>query len=188
MSSPRGARRWRARKQADTWGGLDPDTRPFFHALVDEYDASRHRRPRAARPARSAGRRARPRRTRRSAAFLVEEYAPRRRRARPGRARALRALRAGLQRHRARPRRDLRLGLGRAAPHRARDARRSPSASCPAQPSTTVIEHLETDPTRAIEGVDEFQRWNQDLHRPHDRRAQRHALRHPRAGAARARR
>src|SRR6478672_8593463 len=26
-------------KQADTWGGLDPDTRPFFHALVDEYDA-----------------------------------------------------------------------------------------------------------------------------------------------------
>jgi uncharacterized protein (DUF885 family) len=27
-------------KQADTWGGLDPDTQPFFHALVDEYDAS----------------------------------------------------------------------------------------------------------------------------------------------------
>ena len=26
-----------------------------------------------------------------------------------------------------------------------------------------VIEHLETDPTRAIEGVDEFRRWNQDL-------------------------
>ena len=27
----------------------------------------------------------------------------------------------------------------------------------------TVIEHLETDPARAIEGVDEFRRWNQDL-------------------------
>src|SRR6478672_11434153 len=27
-------------KQADTWGGLDTTTRPFFHALVDEYDAS----------------------------------------------------------------------------------------------------------------------------------------------------
>ena len=27
----------------------------------------------------------------------------------------------------------------------------------------TVIEHLETDPARAIEGVDAFQRWNQEL-------------------------
>ncbi len=27
-------------KQADTWGGVDPSTRPFFHTLVDEYDAS----------------------------------------------------------------------------------------------------------------------------------------------------
>src|SRR6185312_789493 len=27
-------------KQADTWGGLDPATRPFFLTLVDEYDAS----------------------------------------------------------------------------------------------------------------------------------------------------
>jgi uncharacterized protein (DUF885 family) len=26
-----------------------------------------------------------------------------------------------------------------------------------------VFEHLESDPTRAIEGVDEFQRWNQEL-------------------------
>jgi uncharacterized protein (DUF885 family) len=26
-----------------------------------------------------------------------------------------------------------------------------------------VIEHLETDPNRAMEGVDEFQRWNQNL-------------------------
>ena len=27
-------------KQADTWGGQDPGTRPFFLTLVDEYDAA----------------------------------------------------------------------------------------------------------------------------------------------------
>ena len=27
-------------QQADTWGGLDASTRPFFQALVDEYDAA----------------------------------------------------------------------------------------------------------------------------------------------------
>ena len=47
-----------------------------------------------------------------------------------------------------------------------------------------MIEHLETDPTRAIEGVDEFQRWNQELIDTHDRRAQRHALRHRRAACS----
>ena len=48
-----------------------------------------------------------------------------------------------------------------------------------------VIDHLDHDPNRSIEGVDEFQRWNQDADRHDDRRARRHALRHPRAGAAR---
>ena len=61
----------------------------------------------------------------------------------------------------------------------------SPNASIPGADVDAVIEHLETDPTRAIEGVDEFQRWNQELLDTHRRRAQRRALRHPRAGAAR---
>jgi len=66
-------------KQADTWGGQDPGTRPFFLTLVDEYDASG--------PQRQAGDRAFRDRleqlaTRATAAyaalgrFLVEEYAP----------------------------------------------------------------------------------------------------------------
>jgi uncharacterized protein (DUF885 family) len=33
----------------------------------------------------------------------------------------------------------------------------------PGEPLPAVIEHLDRDPTRAIDGVDEFQRWNQDL-------------------------
>ena len=43
-----------------------------------------------------------------------------------------------------------------------------------------VIEHLETDPTRAIEGVDEFRRWNQELLDTTVAELERHALRHPR--------
>jgi uncharacterized protein (DUF885 family) len=33
----------------------------------------------------------------------------------------------------------------------------------PGESVTTVIEHLDRDPTRSIEGVDEFRRWNQEL-------------------------
>jgi len=33
----------------------------------------------------------------------------------------------------------------------------------PGEPVARVIEHLDADPTRSIEGVDEFRRWNQDL-------------------------
>ena len=40
-----------------------------------------------------------------------------------------------------------------------------------------------TTRTRTIEGVDEFQQWNQELIDHDDRRAQRHALRHRRAAA-----
>ena len=96
-------------------------TPPFFLALVDEYDASRpRRRPRSA----TGSRRSATRATEAYASlgrFLVEEYAPHASERDPVGPRALRAVRAGLQRHRARPRRDLRVGMGRAAPHRARD-------------------------------------------------------------------
>jgi uncharacterized protein (DUF885 family) len=33
----------------------------------------------------------------------------------------------------------------------------------PGAPLTEIFEHLENDPTRTIDGVDEFQAWNQDL-------------------------
>ncbi len=52
----------------------------------------------------------------------------------------------------------------------------------------TVIEHLETDPTRAIEGVDAFQRWNQDLLDTTVAELERHALRHPRRRCSASRR
>ena len=44
-----------------------------------------------------------------------------------------------------------------------RDARASANASCPARRVAAVIDHLDHDATRAIEGVDEFQQWNQEL-------------------------
>ena len=68
-----------------------------------------------------------------------------------------------VQRHRARSRRDLRVGLGGAVPHRARDARGRASASSPAKACRAVLDYLEHDEHRAIEGVDEFQQWNQEL-------------------------
>ena len=37
------------------------------------------------------------------------------------------------------------------------------SASFPAHRCREIFEHLENDPTRTIDGVDEFQAWNQDL-------------------------
>ena len=96
----------------------------------------------------------------------------------PGRPRPLHAVRRRVQRHRSRPRRDVRVGLGRAAPHRSTRCSASASASSPASRSTRSIDHLDHDPTRTIEGVDAFQRWNQELIDHDDRRAERHALRH----------
>jgi uncharacterized protein (DUF885 family) len=48
--------------------------------------------------------------------------------------------------------------------HRIEDAmRRVGERILPGAPIEEVIEHLDNDPTRAIEGVEEFRRWNQDL-------------------------
>ena len=181
-SSRRGARPSRARKQADTWGGVDAATRPFFLTLVDEYDASGHGdrafrdrleqlATRATEAYASLGR------------FLVEEYAPHADRARPGRARALRAVRAGLQRHRARPRRDVRVGLGRAAPHRARDGpgRR---AHRPRRRRRRGDRAPRDRPDPRDRGGRRVPTLEPGAARHHRRRAQRRALRHPRAGAA----
>jgi uncharacterized protein (DUF885 family) len=148
-------------KQADTWGGLEPDTRPFFHALVDEYDASglgngafRDRLERLAARATEAyaslGR------------FLVEEYAPRADERDPvGRdryslyAQDFNGIDLDL---------DETYAWGWEELHRIEHAMGQVAERIiPGADVDTVIEHLETDPTRAIDGVDEFQRWNQDL-------------------------
>jgi len=148
-------------KQADTWGGLEPDTRPFFLALVDEYDASafgsgafRDRleslATRATEAYASLGR------------FLVEEYAPRADERDPvGRdryslyAQDFNGIALDL---------DETYAWGWEELHRIEHAMGQVAERIiPGADVDTVIEHLETDPARAIDGVDEFQRWNQDL-------------------------
>jgi uncharacterized protein (DUF885 family) len=148
-------------KQADTWGGLESDTRPFFHTLVDEYDASglgtgpfRDRlellATRATEAYASLGR------------FLVEEYGPRADERDPvGRdryslyAQDFNGIELDL---------DETYAWGWEELHRIEHAMGQVAERIiPGADVDTVIEHLETDPTRAIDGVDEFQRWNQDL-------------------------
>jgi uncharacterized protein (DUF885 family) len=148
-------------KQADTWGGLDPATRPFFLTLVDEYDASglgdtafRDRLERLATRATEAyaslGR------------FLVEEYAPHADEHDPvGRERYamysqdFNGMALDL---------DETYAWGWDELHRIEEAMgRVAERILPAADVDAVIEHLETDPTRTIEGVEKFQRWNQEL-------------------------
>jgi uncharacterized protein (DUF885 family) len=148
-------------KQADTWGGLDPDTPPFFVTLVQEYEASglgdgafRDRLERLATRATEAyaslGR------------FLVEEYAPFATEHDP----------VGRERYAmyAQDFNGIDLDLdetyawGWHELHRIEHAMGQVAERIiPGADVDTVIEHLETDPTRAIDGVDAFQRWNQEL-------------------------
>jgi uncharacterized protein (DUF885 family) len=148
-------------QQADTWGGVDPDTRPFFLTLVDEYDASdlgdtafRDRLVRLATRATEAyaslGR------------YLVEEYAPHASERDP----------VGRERYSlyARDFNGIELDLdetyawGWDELHRIEHAMAQVAERIiPGAEVDEVIEHLEHDPTRTIEGVDEFQRWNQEL-------------------------
>jgi uncharacterized protein (DUF885 family) len=148
-------------KQADTWGGVEGSTRPFFLTLVDEYDASglgdrafRDRLEtlavRATEAYASLGR------------FLVEEYAPHAAERDP----------VGRERYAlyAQDFNGIALDLdetyrwGWNELHRIEHAMGQVAERIlPGADVDAVIKHLETDPTRAIEGVDEFQRWNQDL-------------------------
>ncbi len=148
-------------KQADTWGGQDPATRPFFRTLVDEYDASglgdRAFRDRLEQLA-----------TRATAAyaslgrFLVEEYAPHATEHDPvGRERYamysqdFNGIALDL---------DETYAWGWDELHRIEHAMGQVAERIiPGADVDTVIEHLETDPTRTVEGVDEFRRWNQQL-------------------------
>jgi uncharacterized protein (DUF885 family) len=148
-------------RQADTWGGIDPDTRPFFHALVDEYEASglgdgalqarlQSLAARATEAYASLGR------------FLVEEYAPR----------ASERDAVGRERYAlyAQDFNGIELDLdetyawGWDELHRIEHAMGQVAERIiPGADVDTVIAHLESDPTLAIEGVDAFQRWNQEL-------------------------
>jgi uncharacterized protein (DUF885 family) len=148
-------------QQADVWGGVDGQTTPFFFTLLDDYDAHgfdnavfRRRlevlATRATAAYASMGR------------YLVDEYAPRAAERDP----------VGRDRYAlyARDFTGLELDLdetyewGWEELHRIERAmgqvaeRILPDADVDA-----VIEHLEHDPNRVIEGVDEFLRWNQDL-------------------------
>ncbi len=148
-------------KQADTWGGVDGEGRPFFLTLVDEYEASglgdstfRDRLETLATRATEAyaalGR------------FLVEEYAPHAAEHDP----------VGRDRYAlyAQDFNGSELDLdetyewGWDELHRIERAMGQVAERIiPGADVDTVIEHLETDPTRAIEGVEAFQRWNQQL-------------------------
>jgi len=151
-------------QQADTWGGVTTavdGTPPFFHALVDQFDASivddgalgtrlRELATRATEAYAALGR------------YLVEEYAPRADERDPvGRdryslyARDFNGVALDL---------DETYAWGWDELHRIEHAmgqvaeRIVPGASV-----DEVIEHLEHDPTRTIEGVEAFRAWNQGL-------------------------
>ncbi len=147
-------------QQADVWAGLD-GTRPFFLTMVDDYaqrdfaePAFQHRLEELATRATAAyaamGR------------YLVDEYAPH----------AVEHDPVGRDRYSlyARDFTGIELDLdetyawGWDELHRIEHAMQSVAERIlPGADVDTVIEHLETDPNRAIEGVDQFRRWNQEL-------------------------
>jgi uncharacterized protein (DUF885 family) len=148
-------------QQADTWGGRIDGTAPFFLTLVDSYDAAgiddrglrdqleRHA-DRATEAYASLGR------------FLVDEYLPHTtERDAIGAERYARFARAfnGMQL-------DLEetYEWGWQELHRIEQAMAEVAERIlPGESLAAVIEHLEADPERAIEGEDVFRRWLQDL-------------------------
>lgn len=148
-------------RQADVWGGQDPGVRPYFLTLLDEFDQGGHHdlalRAHLAEHADRA--------TRAYAAFgrfLVEEYLPR---ATPRDA-------VGPTRYAlwARAWNGAELDLeetyewGWDELHRIERAMGAVAERIlPGAPVAEVIDHLEHDPTRSIEGVEEFRAWLQDL-------------------------
>ena len=146
-------------EQAATWGGEKADTEPFFRALIGGYEgngdgALRDRLDRAATSATEAyaG----------LARYLRDEYAPNADPRDP----------AGRERYSlfARAFNGIDLDFedtyawGWEELYRIEDAMRKVAERIlPGEPIPAVIEHLNTDPARVIEGVDEFRQWNQEL-------------------------
>jgi uncharacterized protein (DUF885 family) len=143
--------------QAATWGGEKQDTEPFFRTLVDRYQGNGALRSTLDAAAATA--------TEAYAAlgrFLRDEYAPRAQPRDPvGRERYALLSRTftGL---------DLDLeetyAWGWEELYRIERAMRGVAERIlPGEPMGVVIEHLDHDPSRSIDGVDAFPRWNQDL-------------------------
>jgi uncharacterized protein (DUF885 family) len=148
-------------RQAETWGGVNGESRPFFLTLVDRFDEGGIDNPvlrdtlvdraeRAGAAYASLGR------------FLADEYAPH-----AAERDAVGADRYGLL---ARVFNGMELDLAEAYAwgwdelHRIEHAMGEVAERIlPGEPLDAVIAHLETDPNRAIEGVDEFRQWLQDL-------------------------
>jgi uncharacterized protein (DUF885 family) len=148
-------------RQAETWGGLDGQTRAFFLTLVDRFDQSGidngvlrdtlvDHADRATRAYASLAR------------FLSDEYSPHatdRDAVGPDRYSRLARVFNGLQ-----------LDLDEAYQwgwdelHRIEQAMGEVAERIlPGESVDAVVEHLETDPNRAIEGVEEFRQWLQNL-------------------------
>ncbi|HXY92620.1 MAG TPA: DUF885 domain-containing protein [Acidimicrobiia bacterium] len=148
-------------QQADVWAGVDASTPPFFRTLVEDYE-------RRDLGDAALGHRLEELATRATAAYaamgryLVEEYAPHATEHDP----------VGRERYSLYARdftgTDLDLEetyrWGWDELHRIEHAMGQVAERIiPDVGVDAVIEHLETDPHRAIEGVEAFQRWNQEL-------------------------
>jgi uncharacterized protein (DUF885 family) len=148
-------------RQAETWSGVNGEARPFFLTLVDRYDEAGidndvlrdtlvDRATRATEAYAALGR------------FLADEYAPH-----AVERDAVGAERYGLL---ARVFNGMELDLTEAYAwgwdelHRIERAMGEVAERIlPGESLDAVIDHLETDPNRAIEGVDEFRQWLQNL-------------------------
>jgi uncharacterized protein (DUF885 family) len=148
-------------RQAETWSGGENGSPPFFLTLVDRYDQGGIENQvlrdtlvdRARRATEAYASLAR---------FLADEYAPH-----AVERDAVGAERYGLL---ARVFNGMQLDLAEAYAWGWEELHRIERAMgevaeriLPGESLDAVIEHLETDPARAIEGVDEFRRWLQDL-------------------------
>jgi uncharacterized protein (DUF885 family) len=143
--------------QAGAWGGEHPDSPPFFVALVADHDGDPTLHAELERLARDATEA-----YARHAAFLRDEYAPKSDPRDPvGReryalfARSFNGIDLDL---------DETYAWGWEELYRIEERMREVAARIlPGEPVTTVADHLDHDLTRTVEGVDEFQHWNQDL-------------------------
>ena len=161
-SSRRGARPSRARSRPTRGAALDAATRPFFLTLVDEYDASGHGdrafRDRLEQPGDPRHRGVRRRSggsSSRSTLPHADERDPVGRERYALYAQDFNGIELDL---------DETYAWGWDELHRIEHAMGQVAERIvPGADVDEVIEHLETDPTRAIEGVDEFRRWNQEL-------------------------
>jgi uncharacterized protein (DUF885 family) len=148
-------------RQAETWGGLEPETPAFFLTLIDRFDQSgvenrvlrdtlADRAEHATQAYASLAR------------FLADEYAPHateRDAVGPERYSRLARVFNGMQLNL-----DEAYEWGWTELHRIEHAMGEVADRIlPGEPIDDVIEHLETDPNRAIEGVEEFRQWLQDL-------------------------